>query len=287
MSLPSDVAAVAIAPHVRCGGDAPLLFIAGTCVIESRDSALEHAEVLAEIAARRGLPLVFKASYDKANRTSIDSFRGPGLDAGLAILAEVRERTGLAVTSDVHEPAQCREAGSVLDIIQIPAFLCRQTDLLLAAAATGKVVNVKKGQFLAPWDVGPLVEKLRAGGAAGVMLTERGSSFGYNNLVADMRSVAVMRQLGVPVVFDATHSVQRPGGLGKASGGEPEFIPTLARAAVAAGADAVFLEVHREPAEALSDGPNALRLDLVEALLVELGAIHRVVREHRAQSVDR
>ncbi len=278
MSSVAPVPAVTLAPGVAVGGTGPLLVVAGTCVIESRESALDHAAALAQIARDCGLPLVFKASYDKANRTALAAFRGPGAEDGLSILAEVRAVTGLPVLSDVHEPAQCEAAGRVLDVLQVPAFLCRQTDLLLAAARTGRVVNVKKGQFLSPWDARHIVDKLRGSGAAGVLLTERGASFGYNNLVVDMRSIPVMRALGVPVVFDATHSVQRPGGLGTASGGDPEFIPVLARAAVAAGADAVFFEVHRNPAEALSDGPNALRLDLLAGLLRELAALHRIVR---------
>ncbi|MBP7146135.1 MAG: 3-deoxy-8-phosphooctulonate synthase [Acidobacteria bacterium] len=277
MAVPR-VPEVSIAPGVGCGGGGPLLVIAGTCVIEGRDSALDHARALAGMARAAGLPLVFKASYDKANRTSVDSFRGPGLERGLEILAEVRAATGLPLLSDVHDAAQCAAAGRVLDVLQVPAFLCRQTDLLLAAAATGKPVNVKKGQFIAPHDAGPIVDKLRAGGARGILLTERGASFGYNNLVVDMRAIPQMRALGVPVVFDATHSVQRPAGLGRVSGGDPEFIPVLARAAVAAGADGLFVEVHRDPSRALSDGANALRLDLLPALLAELDALHRLVR---------
>ncbi len=281
----APVPAVTIAPGVAAGGDGPLLVIAGTCVIESRESALAHARALAEIAREVGLPLVFKASFDKANRTSIDSFRGPGLAAGLEILAEVKETTGLPVLSDVHEPGQCGLAGDVLDVVQVPAFLCRQTDLLLAAAATGKPVNVKKGQFLAPEDTAPIVEKLRRGGARGILLTERGTTFGYHDLVVDLRGIPRMRSLGVPVVFDATHSVQRPGGLGTATGGQPEFIPVLARAAVAAGADAVFLEVHEDPSRALSDGPNSLPLARVASLLAELRDLHRFVRgRHREEA---
>jgi len=275
-----SVTPVTLGPGLRCGGDAPLLVIAGTCVIESRDSALDHARALAQIAANSGLPLVFKASFDKANRTALDSFRGPGLERGLEILAEVRELTGLPLISDIHLPEQAAPAAEVLDILQIPAFLCRQTDLLLAAAATSRVVNVKKGQFLGPAQVGPLVDKLRRSGARGVMLTERGSSFGYGDLVVDMRSIPIMRQQDVPVVFDATHSVQRPGAGagGTVSGGDPAQIPTLARAAVAAGADAVFFEVHRNPARALSDGANALPLERLEPLLGELAAIHDLLR---------
>ena len=280
------VPAVEIAPGVAAGGGGPLLVIAGTCVIESRESALAHARALAEIAREVGLPLVFKASFDKANRTSIDSFRGPGLAAGLEVLAEVREATGLPVLSDVHEPDQCGPAGDVLDVVQVPAFLCRQTDLLLAAATTGKPVNVKKGQFLAPEDTAPIVEKLRRGGARGILLTERGTTFGYHDLVVDFRGIPRMRSLGVPVVFDATHSVQRPGGLGSATGGQPEFIPVLARAAVAAGADAVFLEVHEDPSRALSDGPNSLPLARVPALLAELRDLHRFVRERRREETE-
>ncbi|MDQ7007978.1 MAG: 3-deoxy-8-phosphooctulonate synthase [Acidobacteriota bacterium] len=281
--MPAPVTPVSLGRGLRCGGDAPLLVIAGTCVIESRDSALDHARALAEIAARTGLPLVFKASFDKANRTSLDSFRGPGLARGLEILAEVREVTGLPLLSDIHLPGQAAPAAEVLDILQIPAFLCRQTDLLTAAAATSRPVNVKKGQFLAPGQVGPLLDKLRRAGAAGVMLTERGSSFGYGDLVVDMRSIPALRGHDVPVVFDATHSVQRPGAGGSVSGGDPAYIPTLARAAVAAGADAVFFEVHRDPPSALSDGANALPLDRLEPLLVQLAALHALVRGHSGE----
>lgn len=273
MSAPRPVT---ITPGAVCGGDR-LLIIAGTCVIEGRESALDHARALGDIAHRLDLPLVFKASFDKANRSSIDSPRGPGLERGLEILAEVRERTGLPVLSDIHEPAQAAAAGTVLDVLQIPAFLCRQTDLLLAAAATGKVVNVKKGQFLSPQETRSILGKLT--GASGALLTERGTTFGYNNLVVDMRSIPVMRGFGAPVVFDATHSVQRPGGQGKVTGGDPEHIPYLARAAVAAGADAVFFEVHREPSRALSDASNALALDRLEPLLAQLSRLHALVRE--------
>jgi len=211
-------------PPAPWRGRGPLLVIAGTCVVESRESALDHARALADMARDLGLPLVFKASYDKANRTAVDSFRGPGVDEGLAILAEVRAETGLPLLTDVHEPAQCATAAAVVDVLQIPAFLCRQTDLLLAAASTGRAVNVKKGQFLAPEDAEHIVGKLRAGGARGILLTERGTTFGYNNLVVDFRSIPTMRAFGVPVVFDATHSVQRPGGRGGSSGGDPQHI---------------------------------------------------------------
>ena len=275
--MKTDPPVVRIAPGVEAGGSR-LLVLAGTCVIESRESALDHAAALGEICARLGLPLVFKASFDKANRSSIDSPRGPGLEDGLEILAAVRQATGLPVLSDVHEREQAEAAGQVLDILQIPAFLCRQTDLLVAAARTGKPVNVKKGQFLAPWDAAGIVDKLARAGASGILLTERGTTFGYNNLVVDMRSIPIMRGLGAPVVFDATHSVQRPGGRGSVSGGDPEMIPHLARAAVAAGADAVFFEVHRDPPSALSDAANALALDRLEPLLERLDALHRAAR---------
>ena len=230
--------------------------IAGPCVIESRELALEVAGRLASMAQRLDLPLIFKSSFDKANRTSITSYRGLGMDEGLDILSEARKQSGLPIISDIHNPQQAAPAAEVLDVLQIPAFLCRQTDLLVAAGNTGKPVNVKKGQFLAPHDVGPLVQKVLDTGNRNIWLTERGASFGYNNLVVDMRSLIVMAQTGCPVVFDATHSVQLPGGLGQSSGGERRFVGTLARAAVAAGAHGVFLEVHPQPDKALCDGPN-------------------------------
>jgi 2-dehydro-3-deoxyphosphooctonate aldolase (KDO 8-P synthase) len=269
---------VDIAAGVGAGGDGPLLIIAGTCVVESRSSALDHARALREIAAAAGLPLVFKASYDKANRTSAESFRGPGLAEGLEILGRVREETGLPVLSDVHEAGQCAGAAEVLDVLQIPAFLCRQTDLVQAAARTGKTINVKKGQFLAPWDTAPILEKARSAGGSRVLLTERGTSFGYNNLVVDMKGLPEMRSLGVPVIFDATHSAQLPGGLGARSGGLSERVPALARAAVAAGVDGVFFEVHEDPSRALSDGPNALPLVRLRGLLDTLKEIDAAVR---------
>ena len=256
-----------------------LFVLAGPCVIESPDLVLEVAEELAEISQRLNLPLVFKASFDKANRTSIDSFRGPGLEEGLEVLAKVKETTGLPVVSDVHWPHQAAQAAEVLDVIQVPAFLCRQTDLLLAVGQTGKPVNIKKGQFVAPHDMGPVVAKVRATGNKKVWLTERGSSFGYNNLVVDMRSLSVMADTGCPVVFDATHSVQLPGGLGASSGGDRRFVPALAKAAVAAGAHGVFMEGHPRPDEALCDGPNSWPLDKAEELMAKLMDIYEAARE--------
>lgn len=249
--------------------------IGGPCVIESRDHALRMAHSISEITAAAGVPYVFKASFDKANRTSVRSFRGPGLEKGLEVLAEVRSEVGVPVLSDVHEPAQARECAAVLDVIQIPAFLCRQTDLLVAAARTGRIVNIKKGQFVSPSDIGHAVEKVHEAGNPNVVLTERGSSFGYNNLVVDFRSFPIMQSLGCPVVFDVTHSLQLPGGQGAVSGGQPEYIPVLARAGVAAGVDGVFMEIHDNPREALSDGPNALDLALLPGLLAELVAIRK------------
>ncbi|QGY41126.1 3-deoxy-8-phosphooctulonate synthase [Pseudodesulfovibrio cashew] len=247
--------------------------LAGPCVIESREIVLRTAATLADIAARLELTLVFKSSFDKANRTSVTSFRGPGMDEGLSILAEVKRETGLPVVTDIHHPEQAAPVAEVADVLQIPAFLCRQTDLLVAAAATGRVINIKKGQFLAPWDMKNAVDKVRASGNDRVWLTERGSTYGYNNLVVDMRSIPEMSKFDVPVVFDATHSVQLPGGLGGKSGGQREYVPVLASAAVAAGADGVFMETHPDPDTALCDGPNSLPLDEAEALLKRLKAI--------------
>lgn len=252
-----------------------LFLIAGPCVIESRDHVLFMAAELKKIASACGVPFVFKASYDKANRTSLKSFRGPGLQEGLDILREVREKVGVPILSDIHEPSHAEAAGRILDILQIPAFLCRQTDLILAAARTGKIVNVKKGQFLAPWDMKNIVDKMSEEGAGRLLLTERGASFGYNNLVVDFRSFPVMQSFGVPVVFDVTHSLQLPGGQGQSSGGQPQYIPHLARAGVAAGVDGLFMEVHENPAKALSDGPNALNLALLPSLLEQLVRIRR------------
>lgn len=247
--------------------------LAGPCALEDFDVAMETAHAVREAAEAAGLFAVFKSSWDKANRTSITSFRGPGLVRGMEWLARIREESGLPVVTDIHLPEQAAPVAEVADIIQISAFLCRQTDLLVAAAATGRVVNVKKGQFVAPWDMRPAVEKLRAAGNERILLTERGASFGYNNLVVDYRSIPTMQGFGVPVVFDATHSVQLPGGLGGSSGGERRHVPVLARAAVAAGVDGVFLECHPDPDKALCDGPNSWPLDRLPALLKELSAL--------------
>ena len=259
-------------------GDGRLAFIAGPCVIESRRMAVDIAAKLSKLAARLGVGYVFKASFDKANRTSVDSFRGPGIDKGLEILAEIRAKFDVPVITDVHEPWQCRVAAEVCDILQIPAFLARQTDLLVAAGETGAVVNVKKGQFMAPEDMVQVVRKIESTGNRRILLCERGSSFGYRNLVADMRSLPIMRSLGYPVVMDATHSVQRPGGLGTGSGGDGKYAPVLARAAVAAGVDGVFMETHMNPAVAKSDAANALKLSGVGKLWEQLVKINEIVR---------
>jgi len=255
----------------------PLLLIAGPCVLESASLARDTAAALKEITARLSIPLIFKASFDKANRTSLDSYRGPGLEKGLRTLADIRHDYNIPIISDVHETHQIGAAGEVLDVLQIPAFLCRQTDLLVAAAESGKPINLKKGQFVSPWEMENAVHKIRASGNNNLMLCERGFALGYNNLVVDMRALPVMRGFGCPVIFDATHSVQLPGGAGGSSGGQREFIPTLARAAVGAGIDGLFMEVHPEPEKALCDGPNSMPLDRVEPLLKKLLAIHTVV----------
>jgi 2-dehydro-3-deoxyphosphooctonate aldolase (KDO 8-P synthase) len=257
-----------------CRRDRPFL-IAGPCVIESPAHSQRVAARVKEITGELGLTYVFKASFDKANRTSLGSYRGPGLERGLEILASVRERHGIPIVTDVHEVEQVEKAAAVADVLQIPAFLCRQTDLVLAAAETGRIVNVKKGQFMAPWDMKPVLDKAASTGNRRVMVTERGFTFGYNNLVVDMRSFAVLRSLGFPVVFDVTHSVQRPGGLGDRSGGESHFIDTLAPAGVAAGVNGLFMEVHENPARALSDGPNAYRLGRLRPLLQRLLRVHQ------------
>lgn len=257
------------------GGD--LAIIAGPCVIESAQHALFMAGEISAICKDVGLGLVYKSSFDKANRSSIESFRGEGMKFGLDVLAQVKEKVGVPVITDIHEPWQAEKVAEVADILQIPAFLCRQTDLLFAAAKTGKTVSVKKGQFLSPWDAKNIVEKLRSAGCEKILLTERGASFGYNNLVVDFRSFPVMRSFGVPVVFDVTHSLQLPGGLGKATGGQSEYIENFARAGVACGIDAVFMEVHDDPAKAPSDGPNQLPLSRLGPLLADLKAIHKLV----------
>jgi 2-dehydro-3-deoxyphosphooctonate aldolase (KDO 8-P synthase) len=262
------------------GGGHPLAFIAGPCVIESPQHALEMASALAEIARRCSVPLIFKASYDKANRTSRRSYRGPGLDAGLQTLADVRARTGLSLLTDIHEPSHAAPAAAVVDVLQIPAFLCRQTDLLVAAARTGKVVNVKKGQFLSPADMKHVIEKVTGEGNRSVLVTERGTSFGYNNLIVDMRALPMLRELGYPVVFDVTHSLQLPGGGDGVTTGLAQYIDPLASAGVAAGADAVFMEVHEEPSRAKSDAANALRLEKVEALILKLKRVAEAARDH-------
>ena len=262
---------------VRFGGKAPLALIAGPCVIESRRSCLALAGKLVELAAAQKIPFVFKASYDKANRTSVDGFRGPGIEAGLAVLQEIKERFGVPILTDVHTPEEATRAGEVVDILQIPAFLCRQTDLLLAAGETGCVVNVKKGQFLSGGDMEQVIRKVEHTGNRRVMLTERGVCLGYNNLVADMRNLILMRQTGCPVIFDATHSVQRPAAAGTSSGGDGAWAPALARAAVATGCDAIFLETHVNPAKALSDGPNMVPLRKLPGLWDELRRIDEIV----------
>lgn len=265
------------AGNVIIGGSAPLAFIAGPCVIEDELTVLRNAQRLKKYAETLGIPIIFKSSYDKANRTSVNSFRGPGIKEGLSILNKVRNETGLPVISDVHSIGEAEEAAQVLDILQIPAFLCRQTDLIVAAARTGRPVNVKKGQFLAPLDAANIIVKARSTGNENIMLTERGVTFGYNNLVVDMRSIPIMRNFGFPVVYDATHSVQLPGGQGNCSGGQREFIETLAMAAVSAGCDAVFMEVHENPDNAPCDGPNMLPLEKFAVLAQRLTELHQLI----------
>jgi 2-dehydro-3-deoxyphosphooctonate aldolase (KDO 8-P synthase) len=262
----------------RFGNDLPLALIAGPCALESRAHALEMAAALKEIAAKAGIGLVYKTSFDKANRTSGQSARGIGIEQALPIFAEIRESLKIPVLTDVHEPEQCARVAPAVDVLQIPAFLCRQTDLLAAAAATGKAVNVKKGQFLAPWDMQNVVAKITGAGNRNVLVTERGVSFGYNALVSDMRALPILKRIGAPVIFDATHSVQQPGGQGIASGGEREFVPVLARAAVAIGVAGVFIETHQDPDQAPSDGPNMLPLKQMEPLLRELLEFDRLAK---------
>ena len=267
---------VNIKDYFEVGPGRPFLLIAGPCVLESEAMAMEVAGTLKEICGRSGVSYVFKASFDKANRTSLDSFRGPGIDKGLEIMARVRETIGVPIISDIHEVDQVEPAAEVLDILQIPAFLSRQTDLLVAAGKSGKPISLKKGQFLSPWDMKHAVSKIKWSGNRNLLLTERGAMLGYNNLVVDMRSFPVMRSMGCPVIYDATHSVQLPGGSGGSSGGQREYIPFLARAAVAAGIDGLFMEVHPDPDKSLCDGPNSWPLDELEPLLESMVAIHRV-----------
>lgn len=265
--------------NVRFGGG-DLSFILGPCVVESVKHAMFMAASIKEICERVGVGFVYKSSFDKANRSSIESFRGEGMEFGLEVLAQVKAEVGVPVITDIHEPWQVERSAEVADILQIPAFLCRQTDLLVEAAKSGRAVNVKKGQFLAPWDAKNIVDKLSAAGCEKILLTERGASFGYNNLVVDLRSFPIMRSFGVPVVFDVTHSLQLPGGLGKATGGQAQYIEDFARAGVACGVDAVFMEVHDNPAVAPSDGPNQLPLERLEKLLSKLKQIHQLVNEN-------
>jgi len=264
--------------EVKIGGGNPLVLIAGPCVIESRENALRIAQQLKAIAARLKVPFIFKSSYDKANRTSAKSYRGPGLAKGLQILKEVKEVFGIPILSDVHCSEEVKPAAKVLDVMQIPALLSRQTDLIKAAASTGKVINIKKGQFAAPWDMAEVIKKIESAGNKNILITERGTSFGYNNLVSDFRSLVIMRKFGYPIIYDATHSVQLPGGAGEASSGESEFVPYLSRAAVAVGCDGLFLEVHENPKVALCDGSNMLSLQQLESLLKQVKEISRLVK---------
>lgn len=265
------------AGNISIGGDNPPVIIAGPCVIEDKETTLYIARYLKELAQKLDIPLIFKASYDKANRTSLDSFRGPGLAEGLKILDQIKKELGLVILSDVHSVNEIDKAAKVLDIIQIPAFLCRQTDFILEIARAGKPVNIKKGQFLAPWDIGNVVEKIASTGNRNILITERGAMFGYNNLVVDFRGIQIMQDTGYPVIFDATHSIQLPGGAGKSSGGDRKFAPVLAKAAVAAGADGIFMEVHPDPDKALCDGPNSLPLDGLYDLIKTLKAIRKAI----------
>ena len=268
---------------LRLGGGNPLFLIAGPCVIESETHAFAMAQKIAKIASDAGVPYIFKASYDKANRSSLKAFRGPGLKAGLRILGEIKSELKVPILTDIHDASQAEPAAEVCDVLQIPAFLARQTDLLIAAGKTGRVINVKKPQFLSPWDMGNVTEKVESTGNTKIILTERGASFGYHNLIVDMRSFPIMQRTGYPVVFDVTHSVQLPGGQGHSSGGQPQFIEPLARAGVAAGVDGIFLETHDNPAKALSDGPNALPLSELLGLLTKLKGLSTVVRRWSAK----
>jgi 2-dehydro-3-deoxyphosphooctonate aldolase (KDO 8-P synthase) len=264
--------------NVTFGGDLPIAVFAGPCQMESREHAIEMATALKDICGRLGIGLVYKSSFDKANRTSLSGKRGLGLDKALPVFAEIKETLGLPIVTDVHDAGQCAVVGEVVDVLQIPAFLCRQTDLLIAAAETGRVVKIKKGQFLAPWDMKNVVAKVTDSGNPDVLVTERGASFGYNTLVSDMRALPIMAEMGVPVIFDATHSVQQPGGQGASSGGDRRFVPVLARAAVAVGVAGLFIETHEDPDNAPSDGPNMVPLDQFEALLSQLQAIDKVTK---------
>ena len=280
MTTPNSVVKIG---SVEVGNKKPLSLIAGPCALELRDHALEMASALKEVAKRAGVGLIYKTSFDKANRTSSNSARGLGLELALPIFAEIRERLGIPVLTDVHEREQCAPTAEAVDVLQIPAFLCRQTDLLIAAAETGRVINVKKGQFLAPWDMKNVIAKITSAGNPNVLTTERGVSFGYNTLVSDMRALPILASLGAPVVFDATHSVQQPGGQGTVSGGDRAMVPVLARAAVAIGVAAVFMETHEDPDRAPSDGPNMLKLKDLPELLAELVEIDRIAKRRAAQ----
>jgi len=286
MSLSPKITKSVVVGPFSIGNQNPLALIGGPCVIESEQNAMSVAEKIKRIAEDLGVPFIFKASYDKANRTSIKSYRGPGLEDGLKILQKIKTQLDLPILSDVHKEEEIKPAAEVLDILQIPAFLCRQTDLLVKAAQTGKTINVKKGQFLAPWDMKNVVIKLEESGNNNILLTERGVTFGYNNLVTDMRSLVLMREYGYPVIFDATHSLQQPGGQGTQSGGQSEMIPDLARGAIAVGCDALFMEIHPDPSKALSDGPNMLQIDLLPNLLEQLITLDQLVKGKTASQAS-
>ena len=286
MSLSPKITKSVVVGPFSIGNQNPLALIGGPCVIESEQNAMSIAEKLKRITEDLGVPFIFKASYDKANRTSIKSYRGPGLEDGLKILQKIKTQLDLPILSDVHKEEEIKPAAEVLDILQIPAFLCRQTDLLVKAAQTGKTINVKKGQFLAPWDMKNVVVKLEESGNNNILLTERGATFGYNNLVTDMRSLVLMREYGYPVIFDATHSLQQPGGQGTQSGGQSEMIPDLARGAIAVGCDALFMEIHPDPSKALSDGPNMLQIDLLPNLLEQLITLDQLVKGKTASKAS-
>ena len=286
MSLSPKITRSVVVGPLSIGNQNPLALIGGPCVIESEQNAMSIAEKIKRITEDLGVPFIFKASYDKANRTSIKSYRGPGLEDGLKILQKIKTQLDLPILSDVHKEEEIKPAAEVLDILQIPAFLCRQTDLLVKAAQTGKTINVKKGQFLAPWDMKNVVVKLEESGNNNILLTERGATFGYNNLVTDMRSLVLMREYGYPVIFDATHSLQQPGGQGTQSGGQSEMIPDLARGAIAVGCDALFMEIHPDPSKALSDGPNMLQIDLLPNLLEQLITLDQLVKGKTASQAS-